>query len=155
MSISGLSNSYLENVCQSVLKNQKFLGVYPCDIQPSVCDHKKAFSIIFNTGDSKTRGKHFVAIYINKKYLYYFDSFGEIPMDNNIKKFIKENQKRRKIINFNFQIQSDSSSFCGFYCLAFLLSKDRRKYSLFKKMMNRKNLLKNDVVVISFIVKHI
>ena len=80
----GLTNQYVEQLCKQLLKKH-FIGVYPCDIQPKIT--KKNFSIVFNTGDSTTKGEHFIALYVKNKIIYYFDSFGRIPRDNNILSF--------------------------------------------------------------------
>lgn len=146
----GLTNSYVERLCKKILKRHKFVGVFPCDIQP-VCK-SNIFSIIFNTGDSKSKGEHFIAIFANSRYLYYFDSFGEQPNDLNIIKFIKHNIKNRKLITFNQKVQSDQSNFCGFYCIAFLLAKDRQLYHKFNQIFNKNNLKQNDVNIIYFII---
>ena len=149
--IKGLTNTYVEKLCKKIIKQHKFEGVFPCDIQPKC--KLNTFSVIFNTGDSNSKGEHFIAIYANSKYLYYFDSFGEQPNDSNIIKFIKENIKNRKFITFNQKIQSDQSNFCGFYCIAFLLAKDRKIYYKFKQIFNTNNLKQNDVNIIYFIIK--
>lgn len=83
MTESGLTNQYVEDLGKTLLTaKMNFLGVFPCDLQPTI--KAKTFSLIFNTGDSSTAGEHFVAIFANKRTLYYFDSFGKRPTDTNI-----------------------------------------------------------------------
>jgi len=144
----GLTNQYVEQLCKQLLKKH-FIGVYPCDIQPKIT--KKNFSIVFNTGDSTTKGEHFIALYVKNKIIYYFDSFGRIPRDNNILSFIKHHRNKRRLKVWKKKIQDDVSNFCGFYCAAFLIHKHRNMNS-FGKMFTS-NLRKNDEKVVEFIVK--
>lgn len=148
----GLTNDYVEKLCKKILINQKFYGVYPCDIQPKLSKKNDIFSIIFNTGDSSTLGEHFIALYFTPKCLFYFDSFGKKPIDPNIKLFIEGNKGRRRLIHFNRKIQSDSSNFCGYFCTAFLLSKDR-KISNFIRFFSKNDLDKNNQKTVYFIKK--
>jgi len=148
----GLTNSYVEKLSKKILKNINFKGVYPCDIHPKIKNN--IFSVIFNTGDSQSHGEHFVAIYANEKNLFYFDSFGENIYDVNIKKFINNVINSRKLIINTNKIQDDGSTFCGFFCIAFLLSKEKRvKY--FKNIFKKDNLMKNNDIAVNFIIKFI
>lgn len=147
----GLTNKYVENLSRKILKENSFLGVYPCDIHPSIKRIK--FSLIFNTGDSSSSGEHFVAIFADKNSLYYFDSFGSNLQNENIKKFINKNIKNRKLKNNKNIIQHSQSNFCGYFCVGFLISKYKnvKFYNLFHKC----NLLKNDDVIVNFITQMI
>jgi len=148
---AGLSNDYIEKTALKAIKNHYFLGVFPCDRHPTI-DHRKKFSIVFNTGHSQSTGEHFIAIYCNKKQLYYFDSLGSTDIDVNIANFIQETIKRRTLILCNKPIQHPISSFCGFYCIAFLLAKDKLcDDSIFYSYFNNKSLLENDKKVVYFI----
>jgi len=151
----GLTNAYVEKLCKKILKHHTFLGVYPCDIHPKF-DKRRNFSVVFNTGDSTTSGYHFVCIYVNKKTLFYFDSFGDdISLDPNIKRFT-ENFPNKCLCQNTQKIQHNLSQFCGFYCIAYLLSKDLNiPEDIFKSQFNEKNLLENDKNVIYFIKKYI
>jgi len=151
--IQGLTNDYVEKLCKKILINQKFYGVYPCDIQPKLSKKNKIFSIIFNTGDSSTPGEHFIALYFTPRSVFYFDSFGKKPLDQNIKLFINRNIDRRKLVCFDRKIQSDHSSFCGFFCTAFLLSKDR-KITAFNRYFSKNDLDKNNQKTVYFIIKY-
>jgi len=146
--INGLSNEYVNEICQSFF-GKSFLGVFPCDIHPK--PRSKKFSLIFNTGDSSTSGEHFVAIYYNKKSIFYFDSFGLPPNDQNIIKFLSFYRQGKKLISWKKRIQDSNSSFCGFYCIGFLLHKykDDKK---FPKIFHTKNLKLNDEKIVKFIL---
>ena len=149
----GLTNKYVEKTCRDLF-GKNFIGVFPCDMHPKI-RQRKNFSLIFNTGDSSTKGEHFIAIYFNEKNLFYFDSFGKKPNDKNIIKFIKSQQRKiKKIIFWDKPIQDVNSSYCGFYCIGFLMHK-YYKILNFKKQFKTDNLIKNDDIVINFIVKNI
>ena len=150
----GLSNDYVEKVCKKILNNHTFLGVHPCDVHPSV-DNRRNCSVIFNTGDSTTSGDHFVCMYLNKTTIFYFDSFGErVNLDKNILRFVN-NIPSKKLVHNTQKIQDDLSQFCGFYCIAYLLSKDLKlSDEYFKSFFSKENLLLNDKNVIYFIEKH-
>lgn len=153
LSTKGLSNHYVEKVGRKILKKINFLGVYPCDIHPAI-NKRKNFSVIFNTGDSTTSGEHFVCLYKNRKNIFYFDSFGNKPDDKNILLFLKKFNV--KLIWNSVKIQSDNSNFCGFYCLAFLLSIEHKiNFNKFIMLFNKNNLNDNDKIVIYFILKQI
>jgi len=148
----GLTNDYLEKITKKIVCNHHFLGVFPCDIHPNI-NVNKTFSIIFNTGDSTTSGEHFVAIYRNKKSFFYFDSFGLKPNDINIIDFIEKNRQSRHFSWNNKPMQDKLSNFCGFYCLAFIVSKDRNiSFNVFKRFINKKQ--NNDKNVIYFLLKY-
>ena len=152
MTESGLTNQYVEDLGKTLLTaKMNFLGVFPCDLQPTI--KAKTFSLIFNTGDSSTAGEHFVAIFANKRTLYYFDSFGKRPTDTNIKYFIKKIIGKRKFNVNLITIQDDNSTFCGYFCLGFLLALDRniKFYTQFHKC----NLIKNNAEIVKFIIKMI
>lgn len=149
----GLTNDYVEKLCKKILINHKFYGVYPCDIQPKI-SRNSIYSLIFNTGDSSTPGEHFIAIYVTPKSLFYFDSFGTKPLDSNVKLFIQRNRGKRRLIYFTKKIQSNTSTFCGFFCTAFLLSKDRQ-IKTFNRLFSLNDLNKNNQKSVYFIIKTI
>jgi len=151
----GLSNDYIEKTGLKILKNHCFLGVFPCDRRPTI-DQRKKFSLVFNTGHSQSTGEHFVAIYCNKNKLYYFDSLGGTNIDVNISDFIQEIIRRRALILCNKPIQHPISSFCGFYCLAFLLAKDKLcDDKIFYSHFNKKSLFENDKNAVYFITTYV
>ena len=146
----GLSNDYLYKTCRKLF-GKSFLGVFPCDVHPSV--KIKDFSLIFNTGDSSTSGEHFVAIYCEKKVIYYFDSFGEKPNDKNIEIFLAKHRRGKRLTLWKKRIQHSSSSHCGFFCLGYLLSK-YKKIRSFPNIFDLNNLQRNDKLIVKFILKH-
>jgi hypothetical protein len=152
--MSGLTNVYVEKLGKKLFRN-KFLGVYPADILPKNSNKNKCCSIIFNTGNSNTVGEHFVAFYWTKSEIHYFDSFGEKLKNKNIKKFLKHFPNHSKIYNCK-KIQADNSTFCGFFCLAYLMSKFNKIPShVFYQQFSKIKLKKNDQKVVNTIVSFI
>ena len=145
----GLTNDYLENITFKFI-GSSFLGVYPCDAHPKI--PKKNFSIIFNTGKKDSDGEHFIAISVSNKKAFYFDPFGERPANADIIKFLSSLE--RTFTWNKIKIQHEVSSFCGFYCLAYLVSLKRRiSFSRFKNLFSIRNLKQNDKKVIEFLTK--
>lgn len=145
----GLTNKYLENITKKLI-GSSFIGVYPCDVHPVT--KKKNFSLIFNTGKKDSSGEHFIAISVSNKKVFYFDPFGEKPSNTDILKYITS--LKRKLTWNTRKIQHDTSSFCGFYCLAYLVSiKRKMSFSRFKSLFSNQNLKENDKKVVKFITK--
>lgn len=152
---NGLTNDYMEKTGLKLYKNHTFLGVFPCNKPPTI-DQRKKFSLIFNTGHSSTKGEHFVAIYCNRSQFYYFDSLGSPDIDINISNFIQSTINKRSLILYIEPIQHPLSTFCGFYCLAFLISKDLSlEDGVFYNHFNEKASYKNDKKVVYFITTNL
>jgi RNase P protein component len=152
--MSGLTNEYVEQIGKKIL-GRSFLGTFPCDIQPNV-KNKKEFSIIFNLSKHNTKGTHFIAVYADKENIFYFDPLGHKCDNNDILNFLEKNRRKRQLRAKFRKIQSCESIFCGFFCLAFLLSRKRKlPMSKFFKNFQKTNLKQNDQNVINFIQKHL
>ena len=65
---------------ESVIKNKRFIGVFPRDKLPK--DIEDTFSaLIVNTDSSSEKGEHWIAIIIFPNHTgEYFDSFGLPPL---------------------------------------------------------------------------
>lgn len=149
----GLTNSFLSKISKKILGSD-FLGVYPCDVRPK--KQKTSFLVIFNTGRKHTKGEHFIAIKIRRKEIFYFDPFGEPPTNDFILSFLADVKKKRKIFWNRVQIQDNSSNFCGFFCLAYLISAQRKMpLNQFINLFSKENKKINDKIVIEFIVSKI
>jgi hypothetical protein len=149
----GLTNSYLQKLTKKLI-GSNFLGVFPCDLYPTRI--KTTFSLILNTAPHNTSGEHFIAIRATKKSVFYFDSFGEPPKNEQIKSFLSRIIKNRSFNWNEVQIQDDSSNFCGFYCLAYLMSaKKKMKHDRFINLFVEENKKENDKKVTNFIVSNI
>ena len=132
----------------SILReNENFLGCFASDQLPhpipSRCFPK---SMIINTAAGDSPGEHWVAIVLQKKRCFYFDSFGLPILNGNILKFLAENYK--KVTYTDVCIQSVFSDFCGKFCIGFI-NQVHSKYS-YHTFINRfdfVNLYKNDAII--------
>lgn len=146
--MTGLTNGYVEKLGKKYCSN--FLGVFPSDFYPDT-NNKSTFSIIFNESRHDEEGTHFVAIFANKHYLYYFDSLGLKLENDYILNFVK--MQNRSLVENKTQIQSYESIFCGFFCLTFILYMEKFKYKNFFNHFSTKNLTVNDKIVVDFFIK--
>lgn len=135
------------------MKNIKgFEGVYSSDNIPLLKKIKS--SLILNFDKENEPGSHFIAVFLNrKKHLLYFDplNLGFTPV--NIALYIN---KYKKCFNLSQNMQNYESSFCGFYCMLFIISNlIGKKYwmKLEKKFYFQD--LKNDDICINLICKTI
>ena len=78
------------------------------------------FFFVVNTMVDENCIGHWVLIYINDIYMYFFDSLGATPSyyGGDISK-IFENTSKYRIIVFSEPIQSKNSSVCGAYVIFF------------------------------------
>lgn len=133
-------------MCSDVLIKKSFGGVYPSDSLP---EKKHNFSsFIVNLDESKLPGSHWIAIYFEnkKRNAYYFDSYGQPPVNMNIVKFLKDNAD---FIYYNkFCFQDYFTTTCGHFCMYFLFQSVRRlklnNLSKYNKKVNEK-FIKNFV----------
>lgn len=96
-------------------------------------------------------GSHWVCIFVNKKSEgFYFDSYGLPPFVANIANVLRKNCKT---IKFNDrQVQSDSSSVCGHFCVMFLYYMTHGiDVQSFLNLFSEKNLLANDNIAEEFV----
>jgi len=96
-----------------------FLGVYSSDNAVQV--RKKGESLIINFDTEKEPGSHFVAIYMkNKNHCLYFDSLKIPIIPIELYKYLSSYTPA--IIDCSKDVQSFNSTYCGFYCMLFILS---------------------------------
>ena len=109
------SNSLSDRDMIKILKSQKINmnGIYMKDELPQKL--KKGFYIV-NLASEKdnSRGTHWTGLYYSPKYSYYFDSYGFVPP-------VEVEIKIKPYIYNEIDIQSYSSTACGFYCIAFII----------------------------------
>ena len=113
---------------------------------------KNNIFFIVNTVSNVAIMGHWVLIFINKNVLYYFDSYGNLPPDNNIMKFIKTFPRKRYLINVK-SLQSNNSFVCGAYCI--YLAYFKCKGISFPSILARfsRNKRNNDKKVLRFLFK--
>ena len=117
---------------------------------------KNVFYLVFNLSKHDTKGSHFIAICADGKNLMYFDPLGHKCDNKDILSFLNLAKKKRKLRTKFQKVQSCSSIFCGFFCIAFLLSRHSKEplHSFFKHF-NKSNLELNDNTVVKYITNKI
>ena len=120
-----------------------FQGVFSADTLP-----KKPRLLICNTDPSNLPGTHWIAIFVDSRRGEYFDSFGRKPSDS-FEDYMNDN-----CTDWTYntrQLQSITSSYCGFYCCFYCMFRCKG-YDLFRivNMFTRDTGL-NDSIVRGFV----
>lgn len=114
--------------------NFHYHGAFPADffkLNPeeipkiTKINKKMNVGIVLNTDPSNKKGKHWVAIFIDKKNIFYFD-----PVKNKPNKFIKDfidNIKGDRCLHINNIQYQKKDGTCGLYVIEFLLLKAQNK----------------------------
>lgn len=148
----GLTNDYVSKLGKKIC-GKSFLGVFPSCTYPMLNKRLNKFSIIFNTDRHDEKGEHFVAVSCNNSTLYYFDSFGRKCNNKDIKLFIKKNLNGKKYVYNKKCIQDINSTFCGFFCLSFIISLNKNvPFNVFLKKFSLSNLNDNHNIVTKIII---
>ena len=131
-----------------------YLGAVPidfdkCSVSSDLCKFSlnkhmkkghKRIAIVFNTGDSKGDGQHWISMFINMNdpCIYYFDSYGREPIDQVqtlIDKIVEQARKNiRMMIKHNPHKFQVSGYECGMYCIHFI--KEMLKGKIFEDDLN-------------------
>jgi len=150
--MSGLTNNQLEKLAKKKL-GKTFMGVYPCDAKPRLPKNNNNCSIIFNLSKHTEKGSHYVAVYIKRKEILFFDSYGKKLSNKYIINFLKKLKK--PILYQTKKIQHTDSIFCGFYCLAYLHAMQNLKLPIktFYNFFQTPASLTNDKIVTHFLTK--
>ena len=149
-----MAGNNIEYVLQNV---NHFLGCFPVDrLPPFPTTFPK--SMIINTQSSTQAGEHWVALVLTETKCYYFDSFAVPIIQPNIHMYLQPYNKN--ICYLDIRIQDITSTYCGAYCVCFVLHvKDDLAYDKFIGHYYSDNLLQNDEILkqdfskINFLVK--
>ena len=117
------SNSLRDKDIVRILKSQniKLNGIYMKDELPAKL--KKGFYVVNLQSSKEGNGSHWTGLYYSPKSSYYFDSYGFVPP-------IEVEIKIKPYIYNDIDIQSYSSTACGFYCIAFIIYMNSQKNKL-------------------------
>ena len=97
-----------------------FKGTYPCDLVPiSLNNEPQAF--VVNTENSNSSGQHWIALITKQTKCWYFDSFGNELLNQDILRSLRKIGVKNYFFNCK-QIQAVYSDSCGYFCIAFVLS---------------------------------
>ena len=168
MYTSGLSNDYVENLCQ-ILYSGNFLGVFPCDMLKNMeqiikSSMPKQFCVIVNLDPSNFKGSHFISMSYSRpeKTLVIFDPLALKYNDPNVINFViflKANIKIDFILPPAIPIQHHLSVHCGYFTISHILSTDPRLLQNFTTFLSQyylhNNLDKNDIICVQNIIDFI
>ena len=105
-----LTNFEIQNYYQ---KESRLIGVYSRGNLP---DKIKNGTCVINLDEYYDIGTHWIALYVNKKTVTYFDSFGIEDILKEVNKFIGN----RNIIGNIYRTQNYDSFMCGYFCIGFI-----------------------------------
>ena len=117
----GVTTSFLLSILS---QKANFLGVFPQDYLLALSIKCLPVSLIVNLDFSTQTGSHWLAIRIDKKCVYIFDSLGLNPDTWSIKPdilFYFLSKFREHRFYCTPQLQKPYSAFCGLYALYFIL----------------------------------
>lgn len=124
----------------------QFQGCYPFDALPKF-PKKFPITLIVNTGSVSTKGEHWVALRLDLKKCFYFDSFG-LPIIN--KEILEYLANKYKTVTYSDKcIQYFSSDLCGKYCIDFI--QNVRHYQSFIHFLDKFDgidLPRNDMILL-------
>ena len=138
----------------SFLRNEvEFLGCFAIDcLPPFPTEFPK--TMIINTDYKSGPGEHWVAVILLKYECIYFDSFGLGVVESEILDYLKCYYK--SCIRSNTCIQDVTSTKCGAFCVAFILSvKNKMNYNKFIGHFNALLLIQNDIILKRYFLKFV
>ena len=99
---------------QAYYQNEpRFNGVYSRD---NLHHQIKDGAYVINLDEYSDIGTHWIALFVNKKTVIYFDSFRLEHIPRETKKFINN----KNIIANIFRLQAYDSIMCGYFCIGFI-----------------------------------
>ena len=129
-------------------EESKFNGVYSRDSLPNKI---KDGAYVINLDKYSDIGTHWVALYVKKNDITYFDSFGVEHIPKEIKAFIKNKNVKTNI----FRIQAYDSIMCGCFCIGFInfmfKGKSLTKYT---NLFSPNNFKKNDDTILNYFISN-
>lgn len=116
------SKDIYDAINDDVFSSKTFMGVYAKDRLPMISFYPCSF--VFNTDPSSKPGQHWLAIYFNKDHsCEVFDSYGNPPEFYQLNQYLNKWAKHYEYNNT--RLQEWGSSMCGYYCIFFILLKNR------------------------------
>ena len=132
----------LDEISNDIWGRKHFLGVFPFDKKPKIRFYPSC--LILNNQNHNQPGQHWIALYFHSKNICeFFDSLGMSPEFYNLLDYIKLYSKQ---VNFaSYPIQDNSSYYCGYYCIYFILLRSRNlEFKFILDLFEKKNLKNND-----------
>jgi hypothetical protein len=125
-----------------IWSKDNFLGVFPINKKPKIKTYPS--SLVLNNQKHNEIGQHWIAIYfLNKNKCEFFDSFGNHPDFYKITKYLQKYSKN--ICYLNYPLQHIESTYCGYYCLYFIMLRSRKiNFHNIVKLFKKNNQKDND-----------
>lgn len=144
----GISNVYMEQLLDR-LNLQLFDGVYSSNNIPPELLMKAKTCFICNLSKVNEIGSHFITIFKDEKKMWIFDSLA-LPLTHFPSELAQLFAAFKTSFVYQNQLQRNSSHFCGFYCIFFVLRLNAKQEPKLIKFTNPKD---NDNVCIENILK--
>jgi hypothetical protein len=153
-------NRYLKSISNLDINNTlfeaapHFCGTYSCNNIPKDIAKLSIFSIICNIDKVGEIGSHFITIIGRSKRIMYIDPLAYPCTNKYIAKFLKKAQQynNRKLEIQNVPIQHPISTYCGYFCMVFVLFFEKDNHGI-KLKFNKHKLLLNDIKCIKYLVQ--
>lgn len=145
-----LTNIQIEDICNTL--GIKLNGIFMRDTLP---DKLSNGNYILNLDSEGGSGTHWTSFIKSGKTIYYCDSFGVQPPQDQVDIFHRNHDN---VLFNDKQFQDIRSVVCGYYCIAFFLYVKVNKGSLKKKVHDygewfTDDEIKNDKKIQQFITK--
>ena len=130
---------------QRYYENERiFIGVYSRNRLPKKI---KDGAYVINLDGYEDVGTHWIALFCNKNEIVYFDSFGVEHVPEEIKEFIGN----KNIITNIFQVQTNNSVMCGYFCIGFIdFMRAGKNLTDFTNLFSPNDFEKNDDIILSY-----
>lgn len=116
-----MSTTQIENVLKNNCTTAPYFeGVYALDRLPRYYIFNRPALVVCNTAYSGSGGEHWVAFFLHRGGVQFFDSYGFAPKGQHMTDFINLNSSSRGAECNTVQLQSLNSSTCGKYAATFL-----------------------------------
>ena len=100
---------------------------------------------VINLDDKTGPGTHWVAMYYNPKFTFYFDSFGMPPPQELI------NKTDDRLVYNSSQYQNLKSVLCGYFCMLFIIEMYRTgDYHHFIRLLSETDSIENEKFVTDY-----
>ena len=122
----------------------KFNGVFSRDNLPKKV---KDGAYIIKLDEYKDVGAHWIALFVKKNEIVYFDSFGVEHIPEEIKEFIGNKNIKANI----FRVQANNSVMCGYFCIGFIdfMLADKKLID-FTTLFSPYDFDKNDKIILRY-----
>ena len=101
---------------------------------------------VINLDEYADVGTHWIALFCNRKEVFYFDSFGVEHIPEEIKEFIGNKNIKANI----FRVQANDSVMCGYFCIGFIdFMLASKKLTDFTNMFSPYDFDKNDHIILT------